>query len=371
MMKPLNWNGWENYGDWWQVSDTLNPKPNKKHIFASTVIGFQTHRDHFAISFSESEMQKKLQIFGNENLSDLDIEEQLNVRNNRDWTIKNARKKLRNEGVKNLVTVAYRPFDMRFAEYSDITMDYPRSELIKYVIGRKQIMLGIGRSGDAIPERPWELATVSDNPMDANMYSRGGVNVFFSYVFDGDKKSENLAPEFRDYLDTRYSHHYSPEEILGYIYAVLHAPTYRKKYAEFLRIDFPRIPFAGTNADFEALSNLGWELIEAHLMRELPKRGLADYHGKGENTVEHVRWSEEDQRISINKTQSFTPVPEEVWNFHIGGYQVIDKYLKSRKDRQLSLDEINHVGRICDALAFTIDQMAKIDTAYNRTFADS
>ncbi|MBA3447860.1 MAG: hypothetical protein H0T56_09690 [Pseudaminobacter sp.] len=157
---------------------------------------------------------------------------------------------------------------------------------------------------------------------------------------------------------------------MGYIYAVLHAPAYRSRYAEFLRIDFPRIPFPDTARDFEALSRLGWALVQAHLMRDLPKRGLADYHGRGDNAVEHVRWSTEDQRISINRTQSFAPVPEAVWNFHIGGYQVIDKYLKSRKGRTLSLDEINHVGRIADALAFTIDQMERIDAAYAQAFPD-
>lgn len=151
---------------------------------------------------------------------------------------------------------------------------------------------------------------------------------------------------------------------------MLHAPAYRNRYAEFLRIDFPRIPFAEEADDFEALSRLGWALVQAHLMRDLPRRGLADYHGKGTNEVEHVRWSAEDSRISINATQSFAPVPEAVWNFHIGGYQVIDKYLKSRKGRMLSLDEINHVGAIADALAFTIDQMAQIDLAYAQAFPD-
>ena len=121
-------------------------------------------------------------------------------------------------------------------------------------------------------------------------------------------------------------------------------------------------------AAFERLSALGWALVQAHLLRDLPKRGLGDFHGRGNNTVEHVRWSAEDSRISINRTQSFALVPEAVWNFHIGGYQVIDKYLKSRKGRTLSLDEINHVGRIADALAFTIDQMERIDAAYGEIF---
>lgn len=179
---------------------------------------------------------------------------------------------------------------------------------------------------------------------------------------------ENLTPAFRDYLDDRFDHHYAPEEIFGYIYAVLHAPAYRKRYAEFLRIDFPRIPFPETRAGFDALSKLGWDLVQVHLLRTKPKLRLASYHGKGDHTVEAVRHSPLEQAVYINATQHFTPVPPEVWAFHIGGYQVIDKYLKSRKGRVLSLDEINHVGHIANALAFTIAQMDAIDVAYAAAF---
>jgi hypothetical protein len=187
---------------------------------------------------------------------------------------------------------------------------------------------------------------------------------------NGEEARENLAPGFREFLDAHYDHHYTPEEILGYIYAALHAPGYRSRYAEFLRIDFPRVPFPEAPEHFERLSDLGWELIEAHLLRELPRRGLAGYHGKGVHTVDFVRYSPEDQAISINKTQSFRPVPQPVWDFYIGGYQVLGKYLKSRKGRVLSLDEIDHVGAVADSVAFTIDQMSRIDEAYRAAFPD-
>jgi predicted helicase len=196
-----------------------------------------------------------------------------------------------------------------------------------------------------------------------------------SYVFPLNALSavgrqENLSPDFRAFLDARYAHHYAPEEVLGYIYAVLHAPSYRSRYADFLRIDFPRIPFAQKRKHFDALSALGWALVQAHLLRDCPHRGLAQYAGKGDHSVEAVAWGETDQRIHINKTQSFGPVPEAVWRFTIGGYQVLDKYLKSRKGRRLSLDEINHLGQVADSLAFTIDQMALIDKAWAQAFPD-
>lgn len=182
--------------------------------------------------------------------------------------------------------------------------------------------------------------------------------------------AENFSPDFRAFLDARYNHHYTPEEILGFIYSVLHAPTYRTRYADFLRIDFPRVPFPEAAADFDALSALGATLIEAHLLRDVPPRQLAEYHGRGDHMVEFVRYSEQDRAVSINKTQSFRSVPEAVWEFHIGGYQVLDKYLKSRKGRVLTLDEINHIGRVADSLAFTIDQMERIDAAYQAAFPD-
>jgi Type ISP C-terminal specificity domain len=118
------------------------------------------------------------------------------------------------------------------------------------------------------------------------------------------------------------------------------------------------------------LSTLGWALVQAHLLRELPRRGLAAYNGKGDHTVEAVRYSSTNQAITINETQFFKPVPQAVWEFQIGGYQVLDKYLKSRKGRALSLDEINHVGAVADSLAFTIEQMARIDEAYRSAFPE-
>ena len=154
------------------------------------------------------------------------------------------------------------------------------------------------------------------------------------------------------------------------LHAVLHAPAYRTRYAEFLRIDFPRVPFPESAEDFEALSVLGWALVEAHLLRALPRRKLAAYHGKGDHMVEKPRYSAEEQAVWVNKTQCFKPVPPEVWEFHIGGYQVLDKYLKSRKGRVLTLDEIDHVASIADSLAFTIDQMARIDEAYRAAFPE-
>jgi hypothetical protein len=211
---------------------------------------------------------------------------------------------------------------------------------------------------------------VSDKPAahkSASTYDISYVFPLFLYLPD---KRESLSHEFRAFIDSRFDHQYSAEEIFGYIYAVLHATAYRTCYDEFLRQDFPRIPFPEKTTDFESLSNLGWELVQAHLLKDYPDAGLAKFEGKGDETVEAVRYSEVENTVWINKTQCFKPVSEDVWNFHIGGYQVLEKYLKSRKGRQLSLDEIKHVGKVADSLAFTITQMAKIDKVYKKAFPD-
>jgi len=157
----------------------------------------------------------------------------------------------------------------------------------------------------------------------------------------------------------------TPETIMSYLYAVLHSPTYRSKYADFLKTDFPRIPFTDDYKLFIQLSELGWELIQAHLQKkpELNKvyQGLGDFAVKGTNGVDKVLYTEAQSRLYINADQYFDNVPAEVYSFYIGGYQVMQKYLKDRKGRTLTLDEINNVELIAKTLQFTIDQMQKID----------
>jgi predicted helicase len=171
---------------------------------------------------------------------------------------------------------------------------------------------------------------------------------------------ENLAPKFRAFLDQKYGYHYEPEEILGYIYAVLHSPTYRRKFAEFLKIDFPHIPFVDDREIFEKLSLSGRELVQAHLLKDIPAIMKVEIT-KGSDQVEKPVYAAPHQRLYFNAEQYFAPVPEDVWNFHIGGYQVLDKYLKSRKGRELSLDEKENIINIVKVLRFTIDRMQEID----------
>ena len=204
-------------------------------------------------------------------------------------------------------------------------------------------------------------------------------------LFDNDNPSitpggrrPNLAPEFIANFSTRLKlafvpdgcgdlrKTFGPEDVFHYAYAVFHSPTYRSRYAEFLKIDFPRLPLTSDVELFRSLCALGKELVELHLMEQLPKPRTR-YPVAGDNTVDNVRYTEPASgvpgRVWINKTQYFDNVPPEVWGYHIGGYQVCQKWLKDRKGRQLSYDDLTHYQGIVAALARTIELQTAIDEA--------
>ncbi len=162
---------------------------------------------------------------------------------------------------------------------------------------------------------------------------------------------------------------FGPEDVFHYIYAVLHSPTYRERYAEFLKIDFPRIPLTPDLKLFRRLCELGAELTRLHLMEQFGK-DITSYPVNGDNAVEKVRYSQPDQkhkgRVWINKTQYVEGVPPEVWEFHVGGYQVCRKWLKDRKGRTLSFEDIEHYEHVVAALHETLRLMSEIDAAIGK-----
>ncbi len=160
---------------------------------------------------------------------------------------------------------------------------------------------------------------------------------------------------------------FGPEDVFHYIYAVLHSPTYRARYAEFLKRDFPRIPFTCDPALFRTLAGIGRRLVALHLLEADELAGVASaLIGEGDNTVQKVRYEADQRRVCINRTQHFADVPPEVWEFRVGGYQVCDKWLKDRKGRRLSYDDQVHYTRVTVALHHTLRLMEEVDAAIPR-----
>ncbi|WP_338075994.1 type ISP restriction/modification enzyme, partial [Chryseobacterium carnipullorum] len=173
-----------------------------------------------------------------------------------------------------------------------------------------------------------------------------------------------FSPEKPDYnLQTEESNQFYPEDILDYIYAVLHSPKYRETYKEFLKIDFPRIPYPTDQKSFWELVDLGKQIRELHLLEsEKVTEFISSYPEDGSNVVHKTSYK--NGSVFINDTQYFANVPEIAWNFYIGGYQPAQKWLKDRKDIELSYDDIIHYNKMIVALTETDRLMTEIDKVF-------
>jgi predicted helicase len=183
------------------------------------------------------------------------------------------------------------------------------------------------------------------------------LNLDFVNIF-----SKKLGLKFNEDGKSDLLETFGPEDVFNYAYAVFHSPEYRSRYVEFLKIDFPCLPLTSDKELFSSLAEKGAVLVALHLMESpLLNNLITKYPVKGEHLVEKVSYDEKTQRVSINKAQYFEGVPPEVWNFHIGGYQVCEKWLKDRKGRKRTIDDINHFQKIVVALKETIRLMGEID----------
>lgn len=357
------------------------------NLFQTNVMGFQTHRDDFAIDFHYDNIKSRALNLRDLNISNFDIYKMYNIKDNRDWKLEKARKEIQSdEGwQKKIIKCNYRPFDLRPCYFSYVMMDYPRKELINNFLERDNLLLGIGRQGLAVGDIEWCLTTVSRNPVDANMFRRGGVNLFPLYLYPDtngqlstDEQQERIpnlnkeiVAEIAKGLELTFTNEkdastssadstFAPIDILDYIYAVLHSPTYREKYKEFLKIDFPRVPYPKDATVFWQLVELGGQIRELHLLESKKVEDFkTSYPVSGDNIV--AKPSYKDGKVFINNTQYFDNVPEIAWNFYIGGYQPAQKWLKDRKDRELDFDDVLHYQKMIVALTETDRLMKEID----------
>jgi predicted helicase len=222
----------------------------------------------------------------------------------------------------------------------------------------------------------WALVSVSSNPTDTNLFRRGGVKLFPLYLASttpveikmGISHRPNISTKFIDKLKQKLGYIPTPEEIFHYIYAILHSPNYRRRYAEFLERDFPRIPIISNINLFHRLGELGEKLVNLHLMKSFsfaPEKAVSSFVKNGGSCLIDAGYPKyANSKIVINKQRDcFIDIPEAVWNFHVGGYQVCYQWLKDRRGRILSQDDIEHYQKIVVALGQSIKLMAEIDVA--------
>ncbi|MBM2816753.1 MAG: methyltransferase/helicase, partial [Ignavibacteria bacterium] len=301
-----------------------------------------------------------------------------------DWKFDEKKKYFIKNDELNVQKVLYRPFDIRFTYYplESISKIIPRGDsritFMKYML-KGNTALCIGRQWSVVGSKTYDIFMVASLITDMNLFRRGGFAFFPLYIntengngsgngngndflFKEDGKRDNFTKDFRHFIKSKYQNLYTPEQILGYIYAVLHSPTYRTKYIEFLKIDFPRIPFSDNENKFQELSKIGEKLINAHLLKEIPTEITCPLLGGGNNfKVEAINFDK--GKVWFNNERYFDNVPEDVWKFFIGGYQVLDKWLKERKKHEIILEtkDWRHFQNIINIITFTIKTMQRID----------
>ena len=338
-----------------------------KDIFAAQSTGIKSHRDPFAFAFDAEEIKNRITKLLDTGISTEKLREMYKLKDTRDWNLENARKSLMESHSfeKFLKPCLYRPFDIRWCYHGNEIMELPRQEIMSHLLAGENIGLLTNKREEIQGGWAHALITkiIATHPC-VSPKTTAYLFPLYRYDTEIDKtiRRENLNPDFRRWIDDRYGIAHSPETILGCIYAILHSPDYRSRYADFLRIDFPRIPFPEKNDEFQRLAAIGQALIAAHLLSDKRTGTLANHAGTGtSHRVEKIRYDEKTERLFFNKDEYFAPVPPQVFNFQIGGYLPLDKYLKSRTDRTLSLSETATIQKAANAIAFTIKKMGEVD----------
>jgi predicted helicase len=363
-------------------------------IFPINSLGIVTARDDLAIHFDQATCQQVVKDF-----SILPVEEARQKyhlgADVRDWHVEWAQNDLKATGLsqENYLPVLYRPFDSRWTYYTGKTKGFhcmPRGEVMRNLARKENMVLSTSRGTEI--KSPWQHVFCANRIITHHTVSLKEVNYCIPLYLYPNTASGNLLDTLqtdnpggrRANLEAKFIKQFAkavklkfvddgrgdlqktfgPEDVFYYIYAILHAPAYRARYADFLKMDFPRVPLPSSIELFRELVPLGHELARLHLM-ETHGPAMASYPAEGSNEVDKPRYVEPSEahpgRVYINASQYFEGVPPEVWAFQVGGYQVCHKWLKDRKGRTLSFDDLTHYQQIVSALSETIRLMAEVD----------
>jgi predicted helicase len=345
-------------------------------IFPINVTGIVTARDNFVIGFDKFEIKNRMLQFKNIALPDEIVKDTYKLKDTRGWKLSIARNKLSED--KNWDTyyqkILYRPFDIRYIYYTEIMVDWVRQKYMRHILEENIAICFVRQYSGNVT---YSHFIVSEYMVDNRTFfsSKGIIQLAPLYLYPDEKnknlfnhtqieKVSNITPLIFEKLSECYNKKLTPEEILYYIYGIFYSNIYRETYAEFLKIDFPRVPFTSDYDLFIKMGKLGKELSALHLLKSLELDSpIAKYQGSGDNDrIEKVIYKANEQRIYINKEKYFEGVTPEVWNYHIGGYQILRKYLKDRKDRMM--DDAPRYCRIVTALYKTIEIQKQIDNIY-------
>lgn len=359
-------------------------------LFIDYGSGVKNERDVICKQFSKNEMVSVINDFKEK--SEIEIKNKYKVIDTRDWKVINAKLDvLEKYNEKNYTLNQYRPFDLRHTYYTGKTRGFigtPGAKRMYHILNKKNIVLLVCRQQSTFDFQHVFLTTyISDICVLSSQTKETGY-VFPLYLYPESNthnaieleydRFPNLNMEIVYKIAKKINHAFvedenidcdlaagvdgifSPLSILDYIYAVLHSPTYREKYKEFLKIDFPRVPYPKDQKTFWKLVKLGGAMRQIHLL-DSPILNKTQIQYPIDGTHEVIKPIYENGKVFINDIQYFDHVPEVAWNFYIGGYQPAQKWLKDRKGRTLNFEDIVHYQKIIIALSETDRLMKEID----------
>jgi predicted helicase len=374
----------KHYLDWVSIQD----------IFPVNSIGIVTARDEFVIDFSRENLKQRIRLFKNKELDDQFIEQAYRLRNTGSWNLSEARREVMkdNDWENKFQEILYRPFDTRTIFYSSALIDRDRKEVMRHMF---QPNIGIIARRQQLPNNECNYYFLSDKIIADGVIrsdNKGGESLFPLYLYKeletkrkgshsmmlfepevtygNEGKKPNVNKELIEKLEAAYkkkflSKHLKPEHILNYCYGILYSGEYREKYADFLRVDFPRIPFTLDYTLFLQIAELGEELTELHLLKHKSlNKPITKYKGRGSDKIEKHRYDEERQCVFINDENYFEGITPNVWNYMIGGYQVLDKYLKSHMEE--SITDPTHFCRVVTSINATLQIQRKMDELFRK-----
>ena len=398
LFEPFDDAGVGSYSDW----------PAINEVMPVNVTGIVTARDGFIIDLEPSALLERIETFLDSRLSDTEVKKRLGLNENYAWRVAEARRELRaatkRKRLQDFVAkILYRPFDARFIFWHPSVVWRPRTEAMPHMLAGENA--GLMACRQAIGSGWFHVLasrSITDDSMVSNRTRERGY-LFPLYLYPGIGKADgslfsrwpkgeggrtpNLGSGFVDQVaaavglrfvsdgrgDLRAT--FGPEDVLAYIYAVFHSPGYRERYEAQLKLDFPRVPLPEHVDLIRKLAALGHDLLVLHLLESSQLDNvITTYAGPKNPEVGRAGWSDDTAWLDAGKTNAreghratkpgtvgFKGVPEEVWDFQIGGYQVCHKWLKDRKGRTLSDEDIAHYQKIVVALNETIRIMAEID----------
>lgn len=363
-------------------------------LFLVSNTGIVTGIDRLSIFKTENELKE----ITNKILTSINPFDEFGIKDSRRINKEGRILDLKNAVEKGVIEINYRPFDtnyMYLPEKNEHWINSPRIDVMQHFLKGDNVGLCIGRQGQVTGSEIWDILSITNKIVDFNYFRRGGEVVFPIYLypettcqqsilnevvrtpnlnmeivneiakglslqFIPEKEEGNVCLANDKDVRSEFRTTFAPIDLLDYIYAVLHSPTYRETYKEFLKIDFPRVPYPKDSNIFWQLVQLGGELRQIHLLESSTvEKHITQYPEDGDNIVTKPTYK--NGNVYINETQYFANVPEVAWNFYIGGYQPAQKWLKDRKERELGFEDILHYQKIIVALTETDRIMKEID----------